>query len=48
MKFFRPHISDDEQTPSGRRWKYLFWGTVTFLVVGSFIVQMSMGLCPVP
>jgi hypothetical protein len=44
MKFFRPDTSETT-APS---WKYLFWGLVMLVIVGSFFLQMSMGLCPVP
>jgi|GEM_PF-1389796 hypothetical protein len=46
MKFFRPNISKDEEV--GSSWKYFFWGFVMLVIIGSFFLQMSMGLCPVP
>lgn len=44
MKFFRPNISDE----SPAKWKTFFWAFIMLVIVGSFIWQMSLGLCPVP
>jgi hypothetical protein len=44
MKFFRPDIAEE----SGSSWKNMFWLAVFLVIVGSFIWQMSLGLCPVP
>ena len=44
MKFFRP----DHSESTGATWNYFFWGAVMVVIVLSFFLQMSMGLCPVP
>lgn len=46
MHYFRIHTAPSDDP--GSRWKGLFWGGLTLLIVGSFLLQMSMGLCPVP
>jgi len=44
MNYFR--VEDDEKPFLGMKWIVL--GAVAALVVFSFFLQMSMGLCPVP
>ncbi len=44
MKFFR--IQDEEASHSSI--KIVLFTFVVILIVGSFFVQLSMGLCPVP
>lgn len=44
MKFFRIHT--DEGRPS--IWKLTVLAILVLLVVGSFFLQISLGVCPVP
>jgi len=44
MKFFRIHT--DDGLPSV--WKLVVLAVVILLVVGSFLLQISLGVCPVP
>lgn len=44
MKFFR--IQNEEASDSSL--KYVLFSFVILLIVGSFFLQLSMGLCPVP
>ena len=44
MKFFRIHT--DEDGPS--TWKLAVVAILVLLVVGSFFLQISLGVCPVP
>ncbi|MGD8427205.1 MAG: hypothetical protein PVH63_06215 [Balneolaceae bacterium] len=44
MKLFR--LQPDDSPPS--LWKMAFLAILVLLVVGSFILQISLGVCPVP
>jgi len=45
IQFFRPNPGSDSESSS---LKYLLMGILIVLIVGSFLLQMSLGLCPVP
>lgn len=44
MKIFRPNTD----ASSGFSLKLTFFVVVILLIVGSFFLQMSLGICPVP
>ncbi|HYW35536.1 MAG TPA: hypothetical protein VE868_09030 [Balneolaceae bacterium] len=44
IKFFRIQPSEE----SGFRWKYIMLGVILVALIGSFILQISLGHCPVP
>jgi hypothetical protein len=44
IRFFRNKIDDNERFSIS----YIVMATAIVLIVGSFLVQMAMGLCPVP
>jgi len=46
MKFFR--MESEESTKGALSFKAIFLGIVTLLIVGAFLLQMSLGICPVP
>lgn len=45
IRFFRNHFNSKSDSGSG---KLYFIGAIILMIVGSFLLQIAMGICPVP